>query len=212
MLIQQMTIRTLFLLPILLLLALTPARAADKAVATFAGGCFWCVEHDFDPIKGVISTTSGYIGGQQESPTYKEVSKGGTGHTEAVQIIYDPAQVSYAQLLKRFWTGIDPTTPNAQFCDHGEQYRAEIFVHTPGQRAAAQKSLKNLKASKPFAQPIVVPITEASRFYPAETYHQDYAHKNPLRYNFYRFRCGRDHRLQELWQGYDAELLIKGIE
>ncbi|MEG3640113.1 peptide-methionine (S)-S-oxide reductase MsrA [Magnetococcus sp. PR-3] len=187
------------------------AQAGEQAVATFAGGCFWCVEHDFDAVEGVISTTSGYIGGHVQTPSYRQVSYGGTGHTEAVRIVYDPSQVSYAQLLKRFWIGIDPTTANAQFCDHGDQYRPEIFTHTSAQKKAALHSLENLKQSKPFKQPVVVAITDAETFFPAETYHQDYHHKNPVRYKYYRFRCGRDQRLEELWQGYDAEQLIKGL-
>ena len=167
--------------------------------ATFAGGCFWCVESDFDKVAGVISTTSGYIGGHKKNPTYKEVSAGGTGHTEAVQIVYDPAKVTYAELLKVLWRNIDPTTPNRQFCDAGSQYRAEIFYHDERQKDLAQQSKREVESTKPFEAPIVTQITMASEFYPAETYHQDYYLKNPVRYKIYRYGCGRDKRLKQLW-------------
>lgn len=176
-----------------------PAAAAQTALATFAGGCFWCMEGPFDKLDGVLSTTSGYTGGNVANPTYKQVSAGGTGHTEAVQIAYDPSRISYETLLRVFWRNIDPTTPDRQFCDRGNQYRPGIFFHDDSQRDAALASLAELQQNKPFKDPIKTEITEASAFYPAEEYHQDYYLKNPLRYKFYRFNCGRDQRLSELW-------------
>jgi peptide-methionine (S)-S-oxide reductase len=175
--------------------------AADTKteIATFAGGCFWCMEPPFDKIDGVISTTSGYTGGHQSSPTYKQVSAGSTGHTEAIQLEYDPAKVSYEELLSVFWKNIDPTTANSQFCDHGSQYRSGIFYHNDAQKNAAEKSLSKLNQTKSFDEPVVTEITAASTFYPAEEYHQDYYQKNPLRYKYYRFACGRDNRLEQLW-------------
>ena len=167
--------------------------------ATFAGGCFWCVESDFDKVEGVISTTSGYIGGDKKNPTYKEVSAGGTGHTEAVQIVYDPTKVTYDELLKVYWRNIDPTTPNRQFCDAGSQYRAEIFYHDERQKDLAEQSKREVDSTKPFEARIVTQITVASEFYAAETYHQDYYLKNPVRYKIYRYGCGRDKRLKQLW-------------
>jgi peptide-methionine (S)-S-oxide reductase len=169
------------------------------AKATFAGGCFWCVEADFDKVDGVISTTSGYIGGRVPNPTYAQVSAGTTGHTEAVEIVFDPRKVSYEKLLEVFWVNIDPTAVNRQFCDVGSQYRSAIFVHDEAQRRAAEASKAALEKNKPFAQPIVTPIETATTFYPAEDYHQDYYRKNPIRYKFYRNGCGRDARLHELW-------------
>ena len=169
------------------------------ATAIFAGGCFWCMEPPFDKLPGVVSTTSGYIGGRTKNPTYQQVSAGTTGHTEAVQIVYDPAKVSYQKLLEVFWRNIDPTTPNAQFCDHGSQYRSGIFYVDKEQHRLASASLQALERSKPFKEPIVTEITAASTFYAAEDYHQDYYKKNPLRYKFYRANCGRDSRLEQLW-------------
>ena len=177
----------------------TAAEDRDTAIATFAGGCFWCMEPPFDKLDGVISTTSGYTGGHQADPTYKQVSSGGTGHTEAVRIEYDPQKISYEQLLAVFWKNIDPTTPDRQFCDSGSQYRAGIFYHDDEQKLAAEKSLKTLEQTKTFAKPVVTEITAAGAFYPAEAYHQDYYQKNPLRYKYYRFACGRDQRLEQLW-------------
>jgi len=171
----------------------------QTAVATFAGGCFWCMEPPFDKIDGVISTTSGYTGGQKLNPTYEEVSSGGTGHAEAVQIIYDPNTVSYQQLLKIFWRNVDPTTADRQFCDTGRQYRTAIFYHDEEQKRLAEESKAGLEKNKPFNQAIVTEITPASEFYPAEDYHQNYYQKNPVRYKFYRYNCGRDQRLEELW-------------
>lgn len=175
------------------------ASPSEVEIATFAGGCFWCVEADFDKVEGVISTTSGYIGGDKKNPTYKQVSAGGTGHTEAVQIVYDPAKVTYAELLKVLWRNIDPTTPNRQFCDAGSQYRAEIFHHNERQNDLAEQSKREVESTKPFEAPIVTQITMASEFYPAEEYHQDYYLKNPVRYKIYRYGCGRDKRLKQLW-------------
>jgi peptide-methionine (S)-S-oxide reductase len=170
---------------------------AKTAVATFAGGCFWCVEADFDKVDGVISTTSGYTGGKVANPSYQQVSAGGTGHTEAVEIVYDPAKVSYEKLLDHFWRNHDPLAKNAQFCDHGSQYRAGIFYHDEEQQRLAQASKE--KAQARFKQPIQTEITPAGPFYKAEDYHQEYYVKNPIRYKFYRYNCGRDQRLEELW-------------
>ena len=181
--------------------AATPARPAVTATATFAGGCFWCTESDFDKVEGVISTTSGYIGGRTANPTYESVTAGGTGHAEAVQVVYDPSKVSYAKLLEYFWRTIDPTVKDRQFCDVGSSYRSAIFVHDDQQRALAEASKKALSTSKPFREPIVTEIVKATTFYPAEEYHQDYYIKNPVRYKFYRFNCGRDARLKQLWGG-----------
>ena len=184
---------------LVLALAASAAQAQPSAVATFAGGCFWCVEADFHKVPGVISTTSGYTGGTLPNPSYEQVSAKHTGHAEAVQVVYDPTKVSYAQLLDKYWHSIDPTTLNRQFCDVGTPYRTVIFVHDAAQAAAAKASLEALQKSKPFKEPIVTTIEPAGPFYPAEEYHQDYYKKNPVRYNYYRFACGRDARLQELW-------------
>ena len=173
--------------------------AAGTAKATFAGGCFWCVEADFDKVPGVISTTSGYIGGTVANPTYEQVSAKATGHAEAVEIVFDPAKVSYPQLLEKYWRTIDPTTKDRQFCDAGTPYRTAIFTHGPEQAAAALASKAALEKTKPFSAPIVTTIESAGPFYPAESYHQDYYKKNPVRYNYYRSGCGRDARLKELW-------------
>jgi peptide-methionine (S)-S-oxide reductase len=170
-----------------------------QAVATFAGGCFWCMEPPYDELPGVLSTTSGYTGGQKVNPTYEQVSSGTTGHAEAVQVAYDPTRISYERLLQVFWRNIDPVTPNAQFCDHGNQYRSAIFYHDADQRRLAEESKKAIEASGRFKAPIVTEIVAAGPFYPAEEYHQDYYRKNPLRYKFYRASCGRDQRLAELW-------------
>lgn len=167
--------------------------------ATFAGGCFWCMEHPFDELEGVISTTSGYTGGQKKNPTYGEVSAGGTGHAEVVQVVYEPKKVSYAKLLKVFWRNIDPLVKDRQFCDRGSQYRTGVFYHDEAQKRLAEQSKKDLETSGRFTEPIVTEITQASEFYPAEKYHQDYYRKSPLRYKLYRYGCGRDKRLEELW-------------
>jgi peptide-methionine (S)-S-oxide reductase len=172
----------------------TPAKTA---IATFAGGCFWCVEADFDKVDGVLSTTSGYTGGKTANPTYYEVGRGGTGHTEAVEIVYDPAKVTYDKLLDVFWHNHDPLAKNRQFCDRGDQYRPAIFYHDEEQHRLAEAT--KAKHQPRFKQPIQTEITAAGPFYPAEDYHQDYYLKNPLRYQFYRYNCGRDARLEELW-------------
>jgi len=172
---------------------------ARTAVAIFAGGCFWCMEPPYDKLPGVVSTTSGYLGGQVDNPTYAQVSAGRTGHTEAVQVRYDPGKVSYATLLEVFWRNIDPVAVDRQFCDVGSQYRSEIFYTDAAQRRLAEASKRALETSGRFKQPIATRITPASTFYPAEAYHQDYYEKNPVRYKYYRWNCGRDQRLQELW-------------
>jgi len=187
---------------ILLSLAILTGAAAQSsppatAVATFAGGCFWCVEADFDKVEGVVSTTSGYIGGLAANPTYQQVVTGRTGHTEAVEIAYDPAVVSYERLLDVFWRNHDPLAKDRQFCDRGNQYRPGVFYHNDEQRALAESTRKKHQAR--FKQPIQTEITAATTFYKAEDYHQDYYKKNPVRYQFYRFNCGRDARLEELW-------------
>ena len=189
------------------LLWLVPAASAvgqgtttppKTATATFAGGCFWCVEADFDKVDGVISTTSGYIGGKVDNPTYSQVSSGGTGHTEAVEIVYEPAKVSYQKLLDVFWRNHDPLAKDRQFCDRGDQYRPGVFYHNEEQRQLAESSKKTVQAR--FApRAVQTEITKATTFYKAEDYHQDYYKKNPVRYQFYRFNCGRDARLEELW-------------
>src|SRR5216684_6482823 len=170
---------------------------APPQTATFAGGCFWCMEADFDKVAGVISTTSGYIGGHAANPTYEDVSRGGTGHAEAVEIVYDPAKVSYQKLLDVFWRNIDPLVKDRQFCDRGDQYRSAIFYRGDEQRRLAEASKAAVQAR--FKQPVQTEIVAAGPFYKAEDYHQDYYLKNPVRYKFYRFNCGRDARLEELW-------------
>jgi peptide-methionine (S)-S-oxide reductase len=200
---------TLFRTLLLMVLFALPARAAEMAPqpavpaghqeAIFAGGCFWCMEPPFDKLDGVVSTTSGYIGGMLRNPTYETASSGSSGHTEAMKVVYDPAKVSYEKLLDLFWRNHDPLSKNGQFCDRGSQYRAGIFWLDEAQRAAAEKSKQALTESKRFNQPIVTEITKATEFWPAEVYHQDYYVKNPIRYKFYRLNCGRDARLEELW-------------
>jgi peptide-methionine (S)-S-oxide reductase len=172
---------------------------AGPALATFAGGCFWCMEPPYDQLDGVISTTSGYTGGSKADPTYREVASGGTGHFEAVQVAYDPAKVSYEELLEVFWHNVDPLDAGGQFCDRGDSYRTAIFAETPEQRQLAEASKQALADSGRFQQPIATEIVDASTFYPAEDYHQDYYEKNPIRYKFYRWNCGRDQRLAEVW-------------
>jgi len=175
------------------------AGARQLAKATFAGGCFWCMEEVFQELDGVVSATSGYTGGQRINPSYEEVSAGGTGHAEAVEILYDPTKVGYSKLLEIFWRNIDPTTPDRQFCDRGNQYRAAIFYHDEQQRKLAEESRKAVEASKPFKGAIVTQVVPASPFYAAEEYHQDFYKKNPIRYKFYKYNCGRVQRLEELW-------------
>ena len=170
---------------------------AETAKATFAGGCFWCMEPPFDKLDGVVSTISGYAGGTKKNPTYEEVSAGKTGHAEVVQITYDPKKITYEKLLEVFWRNVDPLTANRQFCDVGSQYRTAIFYHDETQKRLAEESKKAL--SKRFKEPIVTEIVAYTEFYPAEDYHQDYYIKNPLRYKYYRYSCGRDQRLEALW-------------
>lgn len=177
-------------------------QAADNAglaKAYFAGGCFWCMEEVFEKVAGVTSVTSGYMGGRAENPSYEEVSRGGTGHAESVEVVYDQAKVSYAKLLDAFWHNVDPVTPNAQFCDHGSQYRSAIFYQTDEEKRLAEGSKRAIEQSKRLPQPIVTELVMASRFYPAEEYHQDFYKKNPIRYKFYKYNCGRAQRLEELW-------------
>ena len=179
--------------------ATTRPAPIGLAKATFAGGCFWCVESDFDKVPGVVSTTSGYIGGKVANPTYEQVSSKSTGHAEAVEIVYDPKRVSYEQLLEYFWRTIDPTTKDRQFCDSGSPYRTAIFASDAQQMAAAKASLAALEMSKPFKEPVVTEIALGGPFYAAEDYHQDYYKKNPVRYKYYRTSCGREARLTQLW-------------
>jgi peptide-methionine (S)-S-oxide reductase len=175
------------------------ATADGAALATFGGGCFWCMEPPYDELEGVIATVSGYTGGSTDNPNYQQVSAGHTGHAEVVQVQYDPAKISYEKLLEVFWRNVDPTTPDQQFCDRGNQYRTGIFYHNAEQKRLAEASKAKLERDKPFDAPIVTEITSAGKFFAAEDYHQDYYKKNPLRYKFYRFNCGRDQRLGELW-------------
>ena len=181
----------------LLLFAAPAPGSAQTAKATFAGGCFWCMEPPFDELDGVISTTSGYISGKTKNPTYEQVSTGTTGHTEALQVVYDPKKISYDKLLEVFWRNIDPLAANGQFCDLGSQYRSGIFYHDGNQKSAAEKSKKSIQAR--FKQPVATEITAATVFYPAEDYHQDYYKKNPVRYKLYSHGCGRAQRLEEVW-------------
>jgi peptide-methionine (S)-S-oxide reductase len=174
-------------------------EAGTTAKAYFAGGCFWCMEEAFEAVEGVASVVSGYMGGTVANPTYDQVSAGGTGHAESVEVVYDPDKVSYRKLLDVFWRNVDPLTPNAQFCDHGSQYRSAIFYGTEGEQREAEESKSTIERSKKFAQPIVTQLVKASTFYPAEDHHQDYYKKNPLRYKYYKFGCGRAQRLEVLW-------------
>jgi peptide-methionine (S)-S-oxide reductase len=175
------------------------SSAPGLAKATFAGGCFWCMQKPFDDLPGVISTTVGYAGGTKKKPSYEEVSSGGTGHAESVQVVYDPAKVSYVMLLDVFWHNIDPLARNGQFCDHGTQYRTAIFFHDDVQKRAAEDSKNAIEASGRFKLPVATEIVPAGAFWPAEDYHQSYYRKNPIRYRIYRSGCGRDARLKELW-------------
>ncbi len=185
---------------IVLLFAAMPGGAQQKtAKATFAAGCFWCAEEAFEKVPGVLGAVSGYIGGRKDKPTYQEVSGGGTGHTEAVEVTFDPAKVGYEKLLETFWLNHDPTYVDRQFCDFGSQYRPEIFWHDAEQKRLAEASKARWEKDKPFKQKILTPITRAGRFWPAEDYHQDYYRKNPARYTFYVTGCGRYRRLDDLW-------------
>jgi peptide-methionine (S)-S-oxide reductase len=195
------TIATLAALAVFVLLASAqaspPQPARQLAKATFAGGCFWCMEPPFDKVDGVVSTTSGYTGGTKKNPTYEEVSSGGTGHAESVQVVYDPSKVNYAKLLEVYWHNVDPTVANRQFCDVGEQYRTAIFYHDAEQKRLAEES--KAEVQKKLGKPVLTQIVPASAFWAAEEYHQDYYMKNPIRYKLYRNGCGRDARLEEVW-------------
>ncbi|MEI8016243.1 MAG: peptide-methionine (S)-S-oxide reductase MsrA [Nitrospira sp.] len=175
------------------------AAGATSGKAYFAGGCFWCMEEVFEKVEGVLSATSGYMGGTVSNPTYEEVSAGRTGHAESVEVVYDPAKVSYPKLLDAFWRNVDPITPNAQFCDHGNQYRSAIFFQTEDEKRASDSSKQVIEQSRRFKEPIVTQIVMAPQFYPAEEYHQDFYKKNPIRYKLYKYNCGRAQRLEELW-------------
>jgi peptide-methionine (S)-S-oxide reductase len=184
-------------LALVLTLAAAPAALAAESVATFAGGCFWCTESDFEKVPGVTSAVSGYIGGRVANPTYEQVSAGSTGHAEAVQIRFDPAKVSYEQLLKIYWRSVDPTVKDRQFCDVGSQYRTAIYAHDAAQRTLAEST--RAEVAKQLGVPVHTEVADAGTFYPAEDYHQDYYKKNPIRYKFYRSNCGRDARLEQVW-------------
>lgn len=175
------------------------AAEEEAATATFAGGCFWCTEADFEKVRGVLSAVSGYIGGSEDDASYETVSAGRTDHLEAVEIRFDPARVSYPDLLQVFWRSIDPLDGDGQFCDRGAQYRPAVFFHGEAQQRQAEMSLTELERSGRFDQPTAVELRQATPFYPAEDYHQDYYRKNPVRYLIYRWNCGRDQRLAELW-------------
>lgn len=203
---------SLMLVAIFILLTCAGGGAVSREVpdshlakATFAGGCFWCMEPPYDKLDGVISTTSGYTGGTKAHPTYEEVSAGLTGHAEAVEVLYDPRKVAYADLLEVFWRNIDPTTDDRQFCDKGRQYRTAIYYHNEEQGSLAEQSKQAVEQSKNFHGPILTEITAATAFYPAEEYHQDFYVKNPFRYKFYRYSCGRDQRLEDLWGPMEAK-------
>jgi len=194
-------------LVLLTLVAGTPGQAENKVMAnreelstaTFAGGCFWCMEPPFDQLAGVIATISGYTGGHKANPSYEEVTGGTTGHFEALQVLYDPAKISYDQLLEVFWRNINPTDADGQFVDRGPQYRSAIFYHDSDQQRLAEASKARLAATGRFRTAIVTPVLPAGPFYPAEEYHQDYYEKNPIRYKFYRYNSGRDRFLEETW-------------
>jgi peptide-methionine (S)-S-oxide reductase len=192
-------LKRIFVAAALSLVAFGAAAQQATAKATFAGGCFWCVEEAFDAVPGVISTTSGYIGGSKPKPTYEQVSTGSTGHTEAVEVVFDPKKVTYEQLLEVFWKNHDPTVVDRQFCDQGDQYRPGIYWHDEAQKKAAEASKAKASKEKKFPQPILTPIVKATQFWPAEEYHQDYHKKNPVRYKYYSTGCGRYSRLEELF-------------
>jgi peptide-methionine (S)-S-oxide reductase len=175
------------------------AADASRAKAYFAGGCFWSMELAFEKVEGVLSVTSGFMGGTVANPSYEEVSTGRTGHAESVEVVYDPSKVSYSKLLDAYWHNIDPITPNRQFCDYGNEYRTAIFFQTDEEKRLSDLSKLAIEQSKRFKEPIVTQIVKASQFYPAEEYHQDFYKKNPVRYNFYKHNCGRATRLEELW-------------
>ena len=196
---RQLPLAGTILAALFLALSVVPAGAQTRAVAVFAGGCFWCMEPPFDKLDGVLATTSGYTGGTKADPTYEQVSAGRTGHYEALQVEYDPARLSYEKLLEVFWRNIDPLDAGGQFCDRGSQYRSAIFVADDGQRALAQASKAALDKSGKLPSRVVTEILPAAKFYPAEAYHQDYYRKNPTAYAYYRWTCGRDRRLERLW-------------
>ena len=198
-------------LGLIALVSLGSLEAQERARATFAGGCFWCMEPPYDKLDGVISTTSGYAGGTVPNPTYQQVITGRTGHLEVMQVLYDPSEISYEELLEVFWANIDPTDGGGQFCDRGEQYTTAIFYHNEEQRRLAEESLEEVRQQTDFAMPIVTPIRPLEEFYPAETYHQDYYIKNAMQYSFYRTACGRDARLEQLW-GEDTERVDLSLE
>jgi len=175
------------------------AESGSIAKAYFAGGCFWCMEEAFEKVNGVIDTVSGYMGGTVKNPTYEQVSAGQTGHAESVEVRYDPSKVTYTQLVEAFWQNVDPVTPDDQFCDHGNQYRAAIFYQGEDEKRLAEESKRAIEQSKRFSTPIVTQVVPASEFYPAEEYHQDFDKKNAVRYKFYKFTCGRAQRLESLW-------------
>jgi peptide methionine sulfoxide reductase msrA/msrB len=200
--------RSITIAVLLLAASGSPLQAADKparsAVATFAGGCFWCMEPPFEKLEGVESVVSGYTGGSEKDPTYKQVSAGETGHAEVVRVTYDPNKISYVKLLDVFWHNIDPTTADRQFVDEGRQYRSAIFFHDAGQEKLARESMANLEKSGVFGAPIVTEIVPAGAFYPAEEYHQDYYKKSTVKYKYYRYRSGRDEYLKKIWGGKKA--------
>ncbi len=201
---RRFFLATAMIATVMLATSICRAQAADASApgletATFAGGCFWCMQPAFDHIPGVVSTVVGYTGGEKQHPTYEEVSDGGTGHAESIEISFDPKKVSYQKLLDVFWHNIDPTSTDREFCDVGHQYRTAIFFHGAEQEREAKESEKQIEETKPFKDPIVTEIVAASTFWPAEDYHQDFYLKEPVRYKFYRYNCGRDQRLRELW-------------
>lgn len=192
------------LITALCLLVTSASAQAETATATFAGGCFWCVEADFDKVDGVLETISGYAGGDKVDPSYREVVSGRTGHAEVVQITYDPSLVSFAELLETFWINIDPTVINRQFCDRGDQYRTAIFFHDESQQVLAVASARQV--AEKLGTTVHTQIVPLDTFYPAESYHQDYYKKNPLRYKSYRTGCGRDRRLRQIWSGIELDI------
>jgi len=203
--------RRLFALAALLAVASAPAAAQERAQAIFAGGCFWCIEADFDKIEGVLETTSGYTGGDVADPSYEQVVAGGTGHREALEVTYDPSVVGYDALLTAFWHSVDPTDDGGQFCDRGFSYTTAIFALDDAQRRAAEASKERMAKDLAVDATIVTPIVEAGEFYPAEDYHQNYYKKNPARYKFYRWSCGRNGRVREVW-GDAAYAGIPGLD
>jgi len=193
------TIGLLIYIPMMFMPPQALPETATKAKAYFAGGCFWCMEEAFEQVDGVLWVSSGYMGGNVANPTYEQVSAGRTGHAEAVEVTYDPKKVTYQQLLDAFWRNVDPVTPNAQFCDHGSQYRSAVFYATNEEKQLAEASKATIENAKKFPSPIVTELVPASTFYQAEDYHQDYYKKNPFRYKYYKYSCGRAKRLETLW-------------